>query len=114
MIVTLLAAGAGAPVPPQGSFLDILPMMLLLIVVFYFLMIRPQQKKQKEHKTMVEALKRGDTIVSIGGIVGKVSRVKDDEEEIEIEIAEGVKMRLLRSAVQTVRVKGEPVKVDKS
>ena len=73
----------------------------------YFLMIRPQQKKLKEHQAMVVALRRGDQVVTQGGIIGKVAKVKDDK-EIEVEIAEGVKVRILRSTIASVLSKTEP------
>jgi preprotein translocase subunit YajC len=76
----------------------------------YFLLIRPQQKKLKEHQAMVAALRRGDEIVTSGGIVGRVVRVKESENEIEVEIASNVTVRVVRSTVQTVRSKTEPAK----
>ena len=73
----------------------------------YFLLIRPQQKKLKEHKAMVEALRRGDQVVTQGGLIGKVAKVKDND-EIEVELAEGVKVRVVRSTVAQVLSKTEP------
>ncbi len=73
----------------------------------YFLMIRPQQKKMKEHRAMVEALRKGDQIVTAGGLIGKVSKVKD-ENEVEVELATGVKVRVVQSTVQSVLNKTEP------
>jgi preprotein translocase subunit YajC len=75
----------------------------------YFLLIRPQQKKAKEHTNMVSNLRRGDNIITQGGIVGKVAKVKEDG-EIEVEIAEGVKVRVIKSTVATVISKTEPAK----
>ncbi|MGE5259328.1 MAG: preprotein translocase subunit YajC, partial [Actinomycetota bacterium] len=69
------------------------------------LMIRPQQKRLKDHQAMVAALRRGDTIVTSGGIIGKVAKV--DENELQVEIAEGVKIKVLRSTISEVRGKGE-------
>lgn len=80
---------------------------VLIFAIMYFLMIRPQQKKMKEHKAMIEALRRGDHVVTQGGIVGKVAKVKDDG-EIELEIAEGVKVRVIRSTIAQVVSKTEP------
>jgi preprotein translocase subunit YajC len=71
-------------------------------------MIRPQQKKMKEHRAMVEALRRGDQVVTQGGIIGKVTRVKDGESEIEVEIADGVKVRVVRSTITQVLSRTEP------
>ncbi|MDQ2093301.1 preprotein translocase subunit YajC [Rhodalgimonas zhirmunskyi] len=91
--------GAGA----IGSFLPL----ILIFGIMYFLLIRPQQKKMKEHQAMVEALRRGDQVITQGGIVGKVSKVKDDG-EIEVEIADGVKVRIIKSTVAQVLSKTEP------
>lgn len=86
---------------------NILPL-VLIFVVFYFLLIRPQQKKVKQHKAMVEALRRGDRVVTSGGLIGTVSKVID-EGEVEVTIAPEVKVRIIRSMIQDVRSKTEPV-----
>ena len=78
---------------------------MLIIGIMYFLMIRPQQKRLKEHQAMVAAIRRGDTIVTSGGIIGKVAKVED--QELQVEIAEGVKIKIMRSTVSEVRGKGE-------
>jgi preprotein translocase subunit YajC len=78
---------------------------MLIIGIMYFLMIRPQQKRLKEHRDMVAAIRRGDTIVTSGGIIGKVTKV--DDQELQVEIAEGVRVKLLRATVSEVRGKGE-------
>ena len=78
---------------------------MLIIGIMYFLMIRPQQKRLKEHQAMVAAVRRGDTVVTSGGIIGKVAKV--DDQELQIEIAEGVKIKILRSTISEVRGKGE-------
>ena len=83
--------------------------LILIFAIMYFLLIRPQQQKVKQHKAMVEALRRGDQVVTQGGLIGKVSKVKD-EGEVEVEIAEGVKVRSVRSLIADVRTKSEPVK----
>ncbi|MEM9198903.1 MAG: preprotein translocase subunit YajC [Pseudomonadota bacterium] len=88
---------------------------ILIFVIMYFLLIRPQQKKVKEHKAMVEALRRGDQVVTQGGLIGKVSKVKD-EGELEIEISDGVRVRVVRQTIAQVLQKTEPaesVKLDK-
>lgn len=95
------AGGAG------GGMASSLLMMVLIFGIFYFLMIRPQQKKLKEHKAMVDALRRGDQVVTQGGIIGKVAKVKDDN-EIDIEIATDVKVRVVRSTIVQVLNKTEP------
>jgi len=85
--------------------------LILIIVIMYFLILRPQQRKVKQHQEMVKALRRGDTVVTNGGLVGKVTKVVDDN-HIEIEISDGVRVRHLRASVSEVRAKGEPVKED--
>jgi preprotein translocase subunit YajC len=75
-------------------------------LVFYFLLIRPQQKRMKEHKEMVEGLKRGDEVITQGGLIGKVVKVAD--EEVTVELSEGVKVRVVRQTISTVRGRTEP------
>jgi preprotein translocase subunit YajC len=75
----------------------------------YFLILRPQQKRAKQHQEMVKNVRRGDTVVTSGGLVGKVTKVIDDD-QIEVEIADAVRVRQMRSMVADVRAKGEPVK----
>ena len=81
--------------------------LILIFAIMWFLLIRRQQKKLKEHKAMVQALRRGDQVVTQGGLIGKVSKVKD-EDEIEVEIAQGVKVRVVKSTVAQVLSKTEP------
>ncbi len=85
--------------------------LILIIVIMYFLILRPQQQRAKQHRDMVKALRRGDSVVTNGGLVGKVTKVVDDD-QIEVEIADGVRVRQMRSMVSEVRAKGEPVKDD--
>jgi preprotein translocase subunit YajC len=85
---------------------------MLIIGIMYFLMIRPQQKRLKEHQSMVAGVRRGDTVVTSGGIIGKVAKV--DEQELQVEIAEGVKIKVLRSTISEVRGKGEAAPAAKS
>jgi preprotein translocase subunit YajC len=82
-------------------------MMVIVVVIMYFLVLRPQQKRAKEHQELVRNLRRGDTVVTSGGLVGKVTKVVDDE-QVEVEIANGVRVRQMRSMVSGVRSKGEP------
>jgi preprotein translocase subunit YajC len=96
------AQDAGA----AGGLISIIPF-ILIFVIMYFLLIRPQQKKVKEHQAMVGALRRGDQVVTQGGIIGKVVKVKEDG-EAEVEIAEGVKVRILKQTIATVISKTEP------
>jgi preprotein translocase subunit YajC len=82
-------------------------MMVIIVLIMYFLVLRPQQKRAKEHQEMVKNLRRGDTVVTSGGLVGKVTKVVDDE-QVEVEISDGVRVRQVRSMVTGVRAKGEP------
>ena len=82
---------------------------ILIFAIMWLLLIRPQQKKMKEHRALVEGLRRGDQVVTSGGIIGKVTKVKEDG-EIEVEIAEGVKVRVVRQTVTSVLSKTEPAK----
>jgi preprotein translocase subunit YajC len=99
------AQGAGG----GSDFLIQLMPILLMFVIFYLLLLRPQQQRVKAHREMVSNLRRGDTVVTAGGIIGKVTRVKDDG-EIEVEIAENTRVRIMKGTVAEVRAKGEPVK----
>ncbi len=92
----------------MGMVVQFLPFILIL-VIFYFLMIRPQQRRVKQHQEMVKNLRRGDTIITSGGMVGKVTKVIDDD-QVEVEIADGVRVRQMRGMVSDVRARGEPVK----
>jgi preprotein translocase subunit YajC len=92
--------------------MSILPF-ILIFVIMYFLIIRPQRTQMKKRQEMLTAVRRGDTVVTGGGIVGKVQKVVDDN-EVEVEIAEGVRIKVLRSTLMDVRVKGEPVADNKN
>ena len=81
----------------------------IILVIMYFLIIRPQQKRAKETQDMLGAIRRGDTVVTTGGIIGKVTKVTDAT-EVEVEIAPNVRVRIVRSMIADVRAKGEPVK----
>jgi preprotein translocase subunit YajC len=90
----------------NDPFISSLVPLALLFGIFYFLLIRPQQQRMKSHQAMVQAVKRGDTVVTAGGLVGKVAKVKDDG-EVLVEIADNVQVRVLKSTLSEVRVKGE-------
>ena len=90
------------------AFAQFVPLILIFLIM-YFLLIRPQQKKMKEHQAMVAALRRGDQVVTQGGVVGKVVKVKDDG-KLEVEIAEGVKVLVIQSTIVDVLSKTEPAK----
>jgi preprotein translocase subunit YajC len=107
MFATPVYAQAGPAGGGDTFGLFVLP--VLILVLAYFLMLRPQQKRAKEHQELIKNLRRGDTVVTSGGLVGKVTKVVD-EEHIEVEIADGVRVRQVRSMVSGVRAKGEPVK----
>ena len=83
---------------------------MLIIGIMYFLMIRPQQKRLKEHREMVAGIRRGDTVVTSGGIIGKVTKVTEDGADLDVEIADGVRVKVARAMIAEVRTKGEPVK----
>tara|TARA_R110002073_G_scaffold192582_1_gene351421 strand:- start:56 stop:334 length:279 start_codon:yes stop_codon:yes gene_type:complete len=92
----------------MGGIEQFIPL-ILIFAIMYFLLIRPQQKKVKEHQAMVSALRRGDQVVTQGGVIGKVVKVKEDG-EVEVEIADGVKVRVVQSTIATVMSKTEPAK----
>lgn len=81
--------------------------LILIFAIMYFLLIRPQQKKVKEHQAMVGAVRRGDQVVTQGGLIGKVTKVKEDN-ELEVEVSDGVKVRVVQSTLADVRSKTEP------
>ena len=97
------AAGGGS-----DMLISLLPF-VLIFVIMYFLILRPQQRRVKQHQEMVKNVRRGDTIVTSGGMVGKVTKVIDDD-HLEVEVADGVRVRQMRQMVSDVRAKGEPVK----
>ncbi|SFO57298.1 preprotein translocase subunit YajC [Cohaesibacter marisflavi] len=99
------AQGAGAAAGPE-FLISVLPF-ILIFVIMYFLIIRPQRQQMKKHAALISNVRRGDTIVSNGGIVGKVTNATD-ENEISVEIAEGVKIKLMRKSIAEVRSKSEP------
>ena len=95
-----------------GSTSDLVMQMApfgVILIIMYFLILRPQQRKTKEHQDLVKNVRRGDTVITSGGLIGKVSRTLDDN-EVEIEIAPNVKVRQLRHMLSDVRARGEPVK----
>lgn len=94
--------------PATETLVQFVPF-VLIFVIMWFLIIRPQQRRAREHQDMIKAVRRGDTVVSSGGIVGRVTKVTEDP-EIEVEIAEGVRVKLMRGMISEVRTKGEPVK----
>jgi preprotein translocase subunit YajC len=106
MFVTPAFAQDGGAAAPGFDLVSLLPL-ILIFVVFYFLLIRPQQKRMKQHKQMVEALRRGDRVVTAGGLIGTVTKVIN-ERELQVEIAEGVRTRVVRQTISEVLSKTEP------
>ena len=111
MLVTPAYAQA-SPLGGDSILMQLLPF-VLIFVIMYFLILRPQQKRAKEHQELIKNLRRGDTVITSGGLMGKVTKVVDDE-QIEVEIADGIRVRQFRSMISGVRAKGEPVKDDSS
>jgi len=107
MFVTPAFAQTG-DLPGGNMIVQFLPF-ILIFVIMYFLIIRPQRTKQKRHQEMIANLRRGDTVVTSGGLIGKVAKVVD-ESELQIDLAENVRVRIARSMIVEVRTKGEPVK----
>ncbi len=97
------AQAAGGGLGGIGGFVPL----ILIFGIMYFLMIRPQQKKMKEQRAMIDALRKGDQVVTAGGLIGKVTKVKE-ENEIEVELATGMKVRVVQSTIQSVLNKTEP------
>jgi preprotein translocase subunit YajC len=103
------AQATGAPA--MGDFVGMILPLVMIMVVFWFLLIRPQQRKMKDHQDMISKVARGDTVVTNGGLIGRVAKVVDDK-ELLVEVGENVKVRVLRQGISDVRAKGEPVKSD--
>ena len=110
MFITPAYAQA-AGTPGAGDFIGMILPLVLIMGVFYFLLIRPQQRKMKEHQEMLKKVGKGDTVVTSGGLIGKVVKVVDDS-ELQGEVGENVKVRILRTGIADVRAKGEPVKAE--
>ena len=109
------AAGAAAPagaLDPSGIIVQLAPI-LILVIIFWLLIFRPQQKRAREQKAMLNAITRGDTVVTTGGIIGKVTKAVDGE-DLEVEISQGVKVKLVRGMIADVRSKGTPVNDNKA
>lgn len=102
-----LAQDAATATGALGGLQAFLPL-ILIFVIFYFLLIRPQQKRMKEHKAMLAAIRRGDRIVTNGGLIGSVVKVVNDQ-ELSVEVADGVRVRVMRDMVASVMSKTEPV-----
>jgi preprotein translocase subunit YajC len=103
MLISLAHAQAAAPASGTDTFLSLLPI-ILMFVILYFMMIRPQMKKQKEHRAMLDALGKGDEVITAGGLVGKVTGVT--EGYVDVEIADNLNVKIQRAAVSTLLPKG--------
>ncbi|MEL6921226.1 MAG: preprotein translocase subunit YajC [Pseudomonadota bacterium] len=112
MFITPAYAQAGAAPGGSDLLITLLPF-VLIFVIMYFLIIRPQRQQMKKREEMLSAIRRNDTVVTGGGIVGKVTKVVDDN-EVEVEIAQNTKIRVMRSMLADVRVKGEPAAANDS
>ncbi len=109
MFTPAFAQSAGAASGGASDMLVQFAPFALIIVIMYFLIMRPQQRRAREHAELVKNVRRGDTIVMTGGLIGKVTKVVDDA-EVEMEIAPNIRVRVVRSMISDVRAKGEPVK----
>ena len=108
MLITPAFAQTAAGGDASSMLMSLLPF-ALIFVIMYFLILRPQQKKVRDHADLVKNIRRGDTVVTSGGLVGKVTKVVDDD-QIEFEISEGVRVRQMRQMISGVRTKGEPAR----
>ncbi|MFD2678362.1 preprotein translocase subunit YajC [Camelimonas lactis] len=109
MITPAFAQSGAAASGGSDMLLQFLPF-ILIFVIMYFLILRPQQRRAKAHQELVKNLRRGDTVITSGGLIGRVTKVVDDSPEVEVEIADNVRVRIVRSMVTEVRSKAEPVK----
>jgi len=107
MFITPAYAQTGGGGDP---FTGLLVPMLVMIAIFYFLVIRPQQQRAKQHRETVGKVRRGDTVVTSGGFLGKVTKASDTSDEIEVELSDTMRVRILKSTLMDVRSKSEPVK----
>lgn len=106
MITPAFAQAAGAP--GAGDMIAQFAPFVLILIIMYFLLIRPQQKRARMHQEMIKNIRRGDTVVMSSGMIGKITKVIDDN-EVEVEIADNVRVRLVRGMIADVRSKSEPV-----
>jgi preprotein translocase subunit YajC len=107
MFITPAYAQTGGASDP---FTGLLIPMLVMILIFYFLVIRPQQQRAKQHRETVEKVRRGDTVITSGGFIGKVTKATDTSDEVEVELSDTMRVRVLKSTLMDVRGKGEPAK----
>lgn len=108
-MITPAFAQAAGPAGGADIALQLVPF-VLIFVIFYFLILRPQQRRVRDHQALVKNVRRDDTIVTTGGLVGRVTKATDEASEIEVEIAPNVRVKVVRTMISEVRVKGGPVK----
>lgn len=94
----------------SDAFTGLLVPMLVMILIFYFLVIRPQQQRAKMHRELIGKVRRGDTVITSGGFIGKVTKAADNSDEIEVELSDAMRVRVLKSTLMDVRSRGEAAK----
>ncbi|WP_208541057.1 MULTISPECIES: preprotein translocase subunit YajC [Bartonella] len=112
MFITNAYAQAAGGISGGSSLITFVPF-ILIFAIMYFLIIRPQRTQMKKRQEMLNAVRRGDTVVTGGGIIGKVTKVYDEQGELEVEINDSVRIRVVRSTLADVRIKGEPLSEEK-
>lgn len=112
LLTALPASATSATGSASGAIMQQLLFILPMILIFYFLLIRPQQQRQKQHRAMIEAVRRGDTVVTTGGLIGKVTKVAD--EELTVELSDNVRVRVVKGMIADVRGKGQLVPANDS
>lgn len=111
MFISEALAQTAPGASPMGDITtQMLFYMLIMIVIFYFLVIRPQSTRAKQHRDMIEKVRRGDTVITAGGFIGRVVKAAENSDEVEVELSDVMKVRVLKSTLMDVRAKGEPVK----
>lgn len=106
MIISPALAQAAAPAGP--SIIDLLFPLVFVVFIIYFMVLRPQQKRQQEHTAMVDGIRRGDTVVTQGGLIGRV--IKSNDDDVEVEIAENTRVKVVKTMILSVQGKGEDTK----
>jgi preprotein translocase subunit YajC len=110
MFITPAFAQTGGATDAFGGIGGLLFPMLLMLIIFYILVIRPQQQRAKDHRELVSKVRRGDTIITSGGFIGKVTKAADNSDEIEVELSDNMRVRVLKSTLLDVRARGEGAK----
>ncbi|CDO46569.1 preprotein translocase subunit YajC [Bartonella henselae] len=113
MFITNAYAQVTGGVSNGPSLVTFVPF-ILIFGIMYFFIIRPQRAQMKKRQEMLNAVRRGDTVITGGGVIGKVTKVYDESGELEVEICDGMRIRVIRSTLSDVRVKGEPISEEKS